>query len=219
MIDTIIFDYDGVIVDSFPTVHEVYQEICAELGVDCPDDIEEFRRLYGYTAKELKHNLGISEWSEWVDRQFAQRVVMKEPALFTGIDGVIKELHTDYRLLLATSNMKEEAHQKLAAAGLDTYFTQMAGDERDFERNTVRMNKSDQIAHWIDAYNVTPEQVISVGDRVVDYDIAKKLSIPNIILCAYGWGLDRDKVPDAHIIDRPSEIRDAVNEIVSMDSN
>ena len=39
MIKVIIFDYDGVIVDSLQKVHEVYMTICDKLGKECPRDL------------------------------------------------------------------------------------------------------------------------------------------------------------------------------------
>ena len=56
-IKAIIFDYDGVIVDSFPSVFEVYKIIAAECGGHIPKDLEEFRELYGYDYRECLRNL------------------------------------------------------------------------------------------------------------------------------------------------------------------
>ena len=43
MIKLIIFDYDGVIVDSFVNVHLVYKIICKKLGKQYPEDFKDFK--------------------------------------------------------------------------------------------------------------------------------------------------------------------------------
>ena len=56
MIKAVIFDYDGVIVDTLPAVFEVYKVICRRFGVREPRDIEEYRSLYGYNFKSCLKN-------------------------------------------------------------------------------------------------------------------------------------------------------------------
>ncbi len=62
-IKCIIFDYDGVIVDSFDSMHAVYQILCKELGYNCPTDREIFRKMYGRDYKDLYVSLGIPKKS------------------------------------------------------------------------------------------------------------------------------------------------------------
>lgn len=113
MIKIIIFDYDGVIVDSFPTVHKIYKEICSELGFKCPDSIKEFKKIYGYSAKEAYKNLGMTEKdNQRANALFKKLVITKEPKIFNGIAEVLNELSRKYLLILVTSNLKEEALQK-----------------------------------------------------------------------------------------------------------
>ena len=61
MIKLIIFDYDGVIVDSFLNVHKVYQIACQKLGKQCPSNLDEFRKIYGHNSIEAKKNLGFNK--------------------------------------------------------------------------------------------------------------------------------------------------------------
>jgi len=87
MIKLIIFDYDGVIVDSFKTVYEVYKIICQKLGVKKPKNIEVFRNIYGYNLIECQENLGIAPANfKKAGKIFEEEVVKKNPKLFNGMN-------------------------------------------------------------------------------------------------------------------------------------
>ena len=100
-IKAIIFDYDGVIVDSFPSVFEIYKGICDEFKLKFPSEIEEFRKIYGYNYQECCQNLGIK--GQNIDRAneiFKTRIVKKEHQIFDGIKNVLIELNKKYKLFI-----------------------------------------------------------------------------------------------------------------------
>ena len=119
MIKLIIFDYDGVIVDSFSNVHEVYKIICKKLGKSCPEDLEGFKKIYGYSSSSCYSQLGFSE-EERIKGNiiFKEEILKKEPKLFNGIIEVINNLHKNHKLALISSNYKDEVKQKLEKLGI-----------------------------------------------------------------------------------------------------
>ena len=60
MVKWIIFDYDGVIVDSFPIVYEIYKMMCLKLNKEFPKDIEGFKKVYDHTSSGCYNHLGFS---------------------------------------------------------------------------------------------------------------------------------------------------------------
>ena len=64
---------------------------------------------------------------------------------------------------------------------------------------------------------MSEDEVISIGDRTVDYEAAKKagLADENIILAGYGWGYDKDKVKTKNIADKPEDILSIIKVIDS----
>src|SRR3989344_5661408 len=114
MIKTIIFDYDGVIVDSFPSCHKVYMKICKELGKKCPTDFEKFKTIYGYGSKELMNNLNIhGEEVDKANSMYRKEIVKIDSPAFKGISEVIKKLSKSYKLVLISSSPREEVMHKL----------------------------------------------------------------------------------------------------------
>src|SRR5689334_14150925 len=114
MVKVIVFDYDGVIVDSFPTIFKVYKKMCKAVGVTLPSSIKAFRKLYGYSYREAYRNLKFkrSDYPK-VEAIFRKEIVQQNPKLFPGIAQVIQRLELHYVLILATSNLKREAVNKL----------------------------------------------------------------------------------------------------------
>ena len=60
-------------------------------------------------------------------------------------------------------------------------------------------------------------EVILVGDRVVDYRLAQKAGIQNLILVEYGWGYDKKLTPNYKpkvIVNKPQDLLKAIARIV-----
>lgn len=213
MIKLIVFDYDGVIVDSFPSIHKTYMDICDGLGLTCPTDIEEFRNIYGYNFIELRKRLGIitQQDKERSEELYRERHPLHQSELFDGITNVIATLSEIYTLVLVTANYTQFAQESLDEKNLLKYFSLVAGKD---DNESKLLKKSDKISDIMKQYNTTTEEVISIGDRNIDYDIATELGIQNFILASYGWGCDVSKIgSNAIIADSPKEIIQAVKTI------
>jgi HAD superfamily hydrolase (TIGR01549 family) len=212
MIKAIIFDYDGVIVDSFPVVYSVYKTVMNEIGKECPATIEEFRKAYGYNSAELAQNLGLSDEDKvQVEKIFKQEILKKQPELFTGISEVLDELHKKYKLVVISTNHKEEVMQKLENYGITKYFDVIIGTRTP----QGRMPKTQAMTDVMKELGVTQDEIIMIGDRDVDHDDSAAAGLKHIVLVEYGWGYTRDKYPQKVIVEKPLDIIKAVQAIDS----
>ncbi|HZJ40776.1 MAG TPA: HAD family hydrolase [Candidatus Saccharimonadales bacterium] len=199
----IIFDYDGVIVDSFVSVFAVYKKTCQRFGVSCPETLEDFRKIYGYNYRECLSNLGVAEKDFPEASGIYKREIIKiDHELFLGIREVIEKLSKKYKLYLISASHSEEVCPKIASFGLTNFF------EKIYCGNDNRERKSEMFLDLFKEKNYSPTDVISIGDRAVDYEVAKKVGLADedIILVTYGWGLDRNRIGHVNIANNPGEI-------------
>lgn len=207
-IKAIIFDYDGVIVNSFPSIFEIYKEICEEFKLYFPNSITEFRRIYGYSYQECLKNLGIK--GENINRAneiFRTRITEKKHNIFNGIKDVIIILSKKYKLFLVSSTYKNEILSKINDNNLKKYFQEIYG------KIDKKIKKDKIIKDILKNHNLSNKEIVSIGDRTVDYDVAKKINLDddNIIIVDYGWGYNKEKVKIDNIAYNPNDILKILN--------
>lgn len=212
MIKLIIFDYDGVIVDSFPNVHEVYKIICKKFGKSCPEDLEDFKKVYGHSSSECYSQLGFSEEERIKGNMiFKEEILKKEPKPFEGIVEVLKELHKNYKIAVISSSYKEEVEQKLRKLGLLDLFDFILAKES----HVGRFEKTESIKKVMGDLAMKPEEVLLIGDRNVDFIEGSKAGLSNILLVDYGWGYNLEEIPQYKqkvLVKNPKDILEAVKE-------
>jgi len=212
MIKLIIFDYDGVIVDSFPNVYDVYRIICKKIGKSCPENFEDFKKVYGHSSSECYSQLGFSE-EESVKGNliFKEEILKKKPKPFEKIVEVLKKLHQDYKLAVISSSYKEEVEQKLEKLKLLKLFNFILAKES----HVSRFEKTESIKKIMNKLTIKPDEVLLIGDRNVDFIEGSKAGLNNIILVDYGWGYDLAEIPKYNqksIVKKPEDILLAVEE-------
>ena len=210
MVKLIIFDYDGVIVDSFPNVHDVYKIICKKLKKSCPEDLEDFKRLYGHSSSEAYSQLGFSE-KERIKGNiiFKEEILKKEPNPFGGIIKVLKDLHKNYKLAVISSSYKEEVKQKLEKLGLLKLFDFILAKES----HIGRFEKTESIKKVMNNLKIKSNNVLLIGDRNIDFIEGSKAGLKNILLVDYGWGYDSKEIPEYQqkvLVKIPNDILEAV---------
>lgn len=184
-IKCVIFDYDGVIVDSFHDMHAVHQILCEELGYDCPADPEVFRKMYGRDYTTLYVALGIpKELWEKGSAIYYREIIKRNPQPFSLIKEQLATLAKKFTLYVVSSTYLKEIETKLEQHHLRFYFKSI------FARKhfTERFRKIDAIKHILKTEGISADEAIFIGDRNVDYERSKEAGLKHIIIVDYGWG-------------------------------
>ncbi|UOQ99803.1 HAD family hydrolase [Hymenobacter sp. 5317J-9] len=142
MIRTVIFDMDGVIIDTEPIHHQAFFSLFAELGIPVSD--AEYATFLGKSTRNVfqllkdKYHLAAD----------VETLVMRKRELFNqsfdtdadldllpGVRALIEDLRRhDVQLVVASSASKATIARVFDRFGLDSYFTHRISGE-DFERS------------------------------------------------------------------------------------
>jgi HAD superfamily hydrolase (TIGR01509 family) len=141
--DAILFDFDGVLVDSEPLHWACWAEALAPLGV--PLEWEFYRsRCIGIDDREMLRMMATRsdpplDWEQlWrqypAKKEFFRARTMAAPPFPEGIAEMLAQLHGSYKMAVVTSSGRPEIEPLLDAAGLRGYFETLVC-ARDAERH------------------------------------------------------------------------------------
>ncbi len=129
--DAILFDFDGVLIDSEPMHCACWAEAIAPLGVKLEwdwyrehcigiDDREMLRMMAGRSDPPCRWE---ALWERYpAKKELFQERMAKAPPFADGLDNMLARLHGRYRMAVVTSSGRSEVEPLLAAGGLAGYF-------------------------------------------------------------------------------------------------
>jgi HAD superfamily hydrolase (TIGR01509 family) len=129
-IKTIIFDMDGVLIDSEPIHEKAEMEICREFGMDVPKkEWDKFRGkkledIFSYASR--KYGKGDEPIEKMIEKKIERYLfyALREMQLIDGVSEFLEKLKKTqkYRYALTTSGRKVQQDQILAKIKLTDFF-------------------------------------------------------------------------------------------------
>ncbi|KHC91462.1 HAD family hydrolase [Thermotoga sp. Mc24] len=180
--EAVIFDMDGVLMDTEPLYFEAYRRVAESYGKPYTEDLH--RRIMGVPEREglpiLMEVLKIEDSLE----NFRKRVHEEKKCVFSELlkenPGVREALEfvksKGIKLALATSTPQREALERLKRLDLERYFDIMVfGDQ-------VKNGKPDPEIYLLvlEGLNVVPEKVVVFEDSKSGVEAAKSAGIERI---------------------------------------
>lgn len=108
----ILFDHDGVLVDTEPLYFRATQSCVADLGVDLQLPLYLSLMAEGRNAWELARNIGVGESEIQLARKrrnsLYRELLATEPIDIEGVDEVLEELRRCYRIAIVTTALPED---------------------------------------------------------------------------------------------------------------
>jgi len=199
----IIFDFDGVLADTFSDMIRFAQESCDELGVDhivTPEDLRDLE-VMSFATFGAACDVPLELTEEFVyrcTRKFAEKKT--PPPIFDGLPDVILKLSEENILSIVTGNTTKNVDSFLAHHGLQDCFRTVYGVD-------IPGSKVEKIKMVNDQFDVGNEATFLIGDSLSDIQSAREA---NVSCIAVSWGhqtlemLVRGK-PDV-IVHKPTEI-------------
>lgn len=179
MIKVIIFDFDGVIVESLDVKTRAFAELFKDKGEEIVQQVmdyhlqnggvsryEKFRHIY---SEILKQPLPKQEF-ERLCSEFSE-LVFDGVVLCPYVPGVLDFLQNrleTYLLYVASATPREELNRILDSRGIAHYFKQAFG---------APIGKDEAVRIILEETRVFPEEVLFIGDALSDYEAAHMNSV------------------------------------------
>ncbi len=174
---TILFDWDGTIVDSMPAILQTEAAICRHFGLSFDESI--FRRTYSPNWSLTYRSLGVPEDRfQEADQIWATTFHSEKMRPFLGVENALARLAAaGYALGIVTSADRAEVEPVLSRLGLDELLrVRVFGDDTEEAKPHPRPL---QLA-LRRAGVAKPEDALYVGDALDDMRMAAAAGVPGI---------------------------------------
>jgi phosphoglycolate phosphatase len=209
---TVIFDFDGTIVDSAPAILATLQQVLAMHKIQPVCAVS--RALIGPPlATTLATLTGISDQAALAGltdsfKQIYDGPGLESTVLYEGMDAVIRQLAlSGYRLLIATNKRRYPTERLLARFKLAGCF---AGVHCLDTQSPPHADKAGMLTSLLQSESLTPQRSLYIGDTSHDEVAAAKAGVP-FLAVAWGYGVGVQKVSaQAELVATPSALPAAV---------
>lgn len=172
--EALIFDMDGVIVDSEPRHERAFREVFHEMGYGETHGVD-FPLYYGRSDRALwldfieRHQprWSLEELSEWKQRRFLE-IIRHEQPIFVGLPELLAKLALRYKMAVASGSLHPVIDEVLAMKGLRRYFPVVVSVQ-DVPRGKPA---PDVFLRAADMLNVSPGKCCVVEDSAAGVEAA-----------------------------------------------
>ena len=173
MIKAIIFDWDGVIVDSMPWIYKAMQEVLFSYGIN--KSTEEVSNDFFQPRDDYYNSYGVDiidkEELERRHRASIKKHKMVDP-LFPEVKDVLLFLKkNNYILGICSSTDNAEILRQLKSFGLEDIF------EENLIFGGEIIEKEEKLEKFLKVLNVSPSELVYVGDLASDITAAQKVKV------------------------------------------
>ena len=194
MIKNIIFDFDGVLVDSEILVAKAFSKYMQELGIKTNE--KEFANLAGKKTVEvidiLSEKYSLKDKQKFFDdiMNIASNIYKKELKKIVGVEEFLKK--SKHNLYIGSNSMKDRILDGLKRVGLEKYFNPNHIYSFDLVDNPKP--HPDIYLKAVNDNDLIIDETIIIEDSVVGVNAGKNANIKVIGLTAGGhWHTDRDE--------------------------
>lgn len=202
----VIFDFDGVLVESVDVKTNAYAELYREYGEEVVRQVVEYNRLQGgisrfekfrhYHKTLLGRELAADEESELCTRfsDIVERAVMGA-AWVPGAREFLESYYTERDFFVASGTPEVELKRIIKSRGMERYFKLVLGAPR---------KKGEIIRKILGHEAIGPHEAVMIGDSLTDYEGAREAGVDFVGRWFAGSSLPEDAVTIRDFNDSPA---------------
>lgn len=182
MIKAIIFDFDGVIIDSKEASNRMIKQVCGENGFEISED--QINPLHGLTLEEVYKKLLPKSFltKEKLDEMYARSHevyydIISLVRIINDADRVIPNLKEKYKLAIVT-NRGPSTYRILKTLSMEDLFDVIVTEDEC----TNHKPHPEPIQKALSKLGVSSSETILIGDKEVDRETGKNANMKTLIV-------------------------------------
>lgn len=202
-VELLIFDFDGVIADSWHCYYPMIKESMASVGISISE--KEYRNLFlGNVHQSFKRFINDDKkYKKFSDYRSAHYSDYYKPLVFPGAVNFLKKIKADNcKMAICSSGKRETVLKTLNINKIQNFF--------DVVLATDEYTKENMIKEIMDKLESGPKETAMITDTVGDIKIAKEIELKTV---AVTWGFHSKKMLKSA---KPDFIADSFEELTSV---
>lgn len=175
MIKAILFDFDGVIIDSLPIREYGFREIFKQFDKSFVDELITYHNINGglsrfhkikyFYQNILNKNIDEKTIQEYADKfsDIMQKELPNKKYLIEESVNFIENHYKKFDLHIVSGSEQNELRYLCKELGISEYFKSINGSPT---------YKNDLVRNLLDIYQYNPKECLLIGDSINDYDAA-----------------------------------------------
>ena len=203
MIKAVLFDIDGVLLDSFAANLQFFQDLLTKAGYE-PPSAEDYKPLFHLTMKDAIQTMTKAStqevdrvWHMGKNREVQYRIDLLQ--MPTDAPATIKELHKTYKLGIVTSRVTTTVYEAQAMLELQKLFEVTV----TYENTELHKPHPEPILHALKLLGIKPHEAVYIGD--VHNDVAAARAAGTKVI-TYGKHIIQGSDAHAHTFSEISTI-------------
>lgn len=199
MTSLLVFDYDGVLVDSYNVFIPAFIDACKDAGYMLLATEDEFVQLLDENLYQSMRAKGMTKDNILsIAKKVKEYTLVNQDQLraFPGMKEAVRVLSANHHLAVVSSNETAVVHQSLTALNLDCFEDIIGSDQEP--------SKTKSLFHLKKKYEGIP--VYYIGDTIGDVKEGRKAGVHTVSV-SWGWHGERvaDAMPD-YLVTHPLEL-------------
>lgn len=176
MIKNILFDFDGVIIDSMPTKTEGFRKIFSDFEPEAVQKILDYNNLNGGLSRYVKiryffeeilsSSIEENEVLRYADNfsKIVKKELTNKELLIAEVVDFLQRNHKNYRLHIVSGADEKELQYLCKELGVDQYFLSIHGSPT---------HKNDLVKQLLEQHKYDLSETILIGDSINDHEAAE----------------------------------------------
>lgn len=184
---TLIWDYNGTIVDDAELCLAIENKMLRERGMKYGYSMEEYQHMFCFPVQSYYRKLGYDfqnesyealsvEFNRLYDQDFSSC------SLIPHVKEKLEEAKSKrFRCIIISASRQDKLEAQIRLQGLDGYFEAVLGID-----NLLAGSKVERAKKWIDDSRIDPAECRLIGDTLHDLETAQAIGVRHCTLVAQG---------------------------------